>query len=114
MLLTSGTTSRAEFEQRTGWAMKPEGACKGDVCIPLPEELLGETLDARKLADAMGLAVAQDQEFGLMAIGPEAIGSRALTSARAPELELPDVNGNLFRLSSLRGQKIIVYAWAPY
>ena len=114
MLLTSATTSRAEFEQRTGWTMKPEGACKGEVCIPLAEELLGEDLDVRMLAQAMGLALAEDEEFGLLAIGPEAIGSRALTSARAPELELPDVDGNLFRLSSLRGQKILVYAWAPY
>ena len=55
MLLTSETTSRAEFEHRSGWAMKPEGACKGDVCIPLPDELKGDTVNARALAEAMGL-----------------------------------------------------------
>ena len=114
MLLTSETTSRTEFERRSGWEMKPEGACKGDVCIPLPDELKGDSVNARALAEAMGLPVAEDTDFGLLAIGPETVGSRALTSARAPALELPDVNGNLFKLSSLRGQKIIVYAWAPY
>jgi hypothetical protein len=114
MLLTSRTTSRAEFEQRTGWQIKPEGACKGDICIPLPGELQGDELDVRALASAMGLPLAEDEEFGLLAIGPEAVGARALSSARAPELELPDLDGKLFKLSSLRGQKIIVYAWAPY
>lgn len=114
MLLTSDTTTRAEFEQKSGWAIKPEGACKGNVCIPLPVDLKGDTLDARALAATMGLPVAEDREFGLLAIGPEAVGSRALTSAQAPELELPDLDGNGFKLSSLRGQKIIVYAWAPY
>ena len=114
MLLRSETISPGDFEQRSGWAIKPEGACKGSVCIPLPDECRGESLNARGLAEAMGLPVAEEPDFGLLAIGPEALGSRALTSAQAPELELPDINGEMFRLSSLRGQKIIVYAWAPY
>jgi hypothetical protein len=114
MLLTENITTSDAFERATGWAIRPEGACKGDICIPLPEELRRDTIDARALARAMGLPVAEDKASGTFAIGPESIGSRALTTARAPELELPDVNGELFRLSSLRGQKIIVYAWAPY
>ena len=28
--------------------------------------------------------------------------------------ELPDLAGNPFKLSSLKGQKIVVFAWAPY
>lgn len=114
MLITTGTTSREDFERRTGWTIKPEGACKGDVCIPLPEELQGETLEPRALAQSMGLPLVEEPEHGLLALGPETIGSRALSSALAPELELPDLDGNAFRLSSLRGQKILVYAWAPY
>jgi len=27
---------------------------------------------------------------------------------------LPELNGKEFRLSSLRGQKVLLYAWAPY
>jgi peroxiredoxin len=36
------------------------------------------------------------------------------SSAEAPELVLPDLDGHQFRLSALRGQKVVLVAWAPY
>ena len=42
------------------------------------------------------------------------VGARALASAEAPDFSLPDLDGKEFRLSSLRGQKVLLYAWAPY
>jgi peroxiredoxin len=45
---------------------------------------------------------------------PASINSRALATAEAPELTLPDLDGNEFKLSSLRGQKVLLFAWAPY
>ena len=113
MILTDSTLDPAQFEQETGWALKPEGACKGDVCIPLPDEVR-EKMDAVKIAEAMGLPVVENKAHGLISIGPESIGGRALTTAVAPEVVLPDLDGNPFKLSSLKGQKIVVFAWAPY
>jgi hypothetical protein len=113
LLLRSLNIPVSEFEQATGWELKPEGACKGDVCIPLPEST-DDMLDVQAVADAMQMPLAAEPSKQLWALGPEAIGGRALTSAKAPELELPDLDGNMFRLSSLIGQKIVVYAWAPY
>ena len=113
MLLKSLNISVEEFEQGTGWEIKPEGACKGDVCIPLPD-VVGGTLDVKAIADAMQMPIAEETSIPLWALGPESVGGRALTTAKAPELELPDVNGNPFKLSSLIGQKVLVYAWAPY
>ena len=49
-----------------------------------------------------------------MGRGPETIGERALVSAEAPELVLDDIEGKPFRLSSLRGQKVVLVSWAPY
>ncbi len=114
MLLKSTTITRAAFEQGTGWMLKPEGACKGDQCIPLPESLHADPIDAQALAEAMGLPIVKAEESGLWALGPESIGSRALTTAEAPDIALPDLAADLFRLSSLRGQKVLIYAWAPY
>ena len=71
-------------------------------------------MDVADVARQMGLPLVADPEHGLWALGPESIGGRALTTAEAPELILPDLDGNEFRLSSLRGQKVLVYAWAPY
>ena len=114
MLLKSTTITRAAFEQGTGWTLKSEGACKGDQCVPLPESLHADPLDAQALAQVMGLPIVKAEESGWWALGPESIGSRALTTAEAPQIELPDLAGNLFNLSSLRGQKVLIYAWAPY
>ena len=113
MLIRSPSIPASEFEQATGWEIKPEGACKGDVCIPLPEGN-GDMLDVKAVASAMQMPIAEEPAKQIWALGPEAIGGRALTTAKAPELELPDIDGNIFKLSSLIGQKIVVYAWAPY
>jgi hypothetical protein len=99
-----------EFCRATGWEIKQEGACKGDVCVPLPE---GD-FDLVATAGRLGMAVVHDRELGLWAIGPEALGGRALATAQAPELVLPDISGQEFRLSSLRGNKVVLVSWAPY
>jgi len=97
------------FERGTGWTIKPAGACKGEVCVPLPD---GFTLSGA--ADRLGMAIVSDAATGLRAVGPESLGGRALVSAEAPELILSDLAGDEFRLSSLRGQKVVLVAWAPY
>ena len=113
MILRSRTIEPENFAAETGWQLKEEGACKGDVCIPLTEEVR-TSRDAIAIAQAMRLPVVEDQAHGLISIGPESIGARALTTAQAADVVLPDLEGNPFALSSLKGQKIVVYAWAPY
>ena len=109
------TVPVGEFEQHTGWQLKPEGACKGDLCVPLPGDAVKDgsvALDV--VADRLGMPVVADEQRGVFSLGPESITGRALSTATAPELVLPDVDGNDFRLSSLRGQKVLLVAWAPY
>jgi hypothetical protein len=105
------------FTARTGWEIKPEGACKGDVCAPLPTNAhtAGGRIDLRVVAPRLGMPIVTDADTGLVALGPEtAVTGRALTTARAPELELPDADGNPFRLSTLLGQKVLLVAWASW
>ena len=64
--------------------------------------------------DRLRMALVHDDDAGLWAIGPESLGDRALVTAEAPELRLPDLDGNEFVLSSLRGQKVVIVSWAPY
>ncbi|HEX4431930.1 MAG TPA: hypothetical protein VHZ96_21860 [Frankiaceae bacterium] len=111
MITESLVVDRQDFAAATGWEIKPEGACKADVCVPLDRP--GD-FDLMATADRLGMAVVADSEAGLWAIGPESLGGRALVSAEAPELVLDDLEGREFRLSSLRGQKVVLVAWAPY
>ena len=113
MLLRSASVSRSEFETGTGWQLKPSGACHGDVCIPLSEPP-GDLIDVARVARDIGMPLVAEPEHGLWALGPASVGSRALASAQAPNLRLPDLDGNEFQLSSLLGRKVLLYAWAPY
>jgi len=113
MLLRATSISKQEFETGTGWQLKPEGACRGEVCIPLSQPA-GDTIDVARVAKDIGMPLVAEPEQGLWALGPASINSRALASAQAPELSLPDLDGKAFRLSSLRGKKVLLFAWAPY
>ncbi len=110
MIVESLDLSAADFEAVTGWEIKPEGACTGEVCVPLG----GGAFDLEIAASRLGMAIVADEPRGRWAIGPASIGDRALTTAQAPELVLDDLDGNEFRLSSLRGQKVLIVSWAPY
>ena len=113
MILERLQVPKDVFERETGWALKPEGACHGEICVPLPGGV-GADVDVPAVADRLGMPLVQDEAVGLWALGPASLSGHALSTAEAPELELPDLDGNVFRLSSLRGQKVVLVAWAPY
>jgi hypothetical protein len=99
-----------EFAAATGWEVKPEGACKAEVCVPLPDG----GFDLTAAADRLGMAVVAEPSLGLWAVGPETLGGRALATADASDFALPDLDGNTVKITSLRNQKVLVIAWAPY
>lgn len=114
MIVDSLDISAADFEVGTGWEIKPEGACRGEVCVPLGAGRDDGDFDMEAAANRLGMALVADEPRGRWALGPASIGDRALTTAEAPELVLDDLDGNEFRLSSLRGQKVLIVSWAPY
>lgn len=100
----------------TGWDLKPEGLCKGDVCVPL----LGRTvagpdgrIDLAEWAAALRLPLAVDVDDGVAAIVP-AVHPAPAAGGPAPELELPDLDGNPVALSQFRGRKSVLLAWASW
>jgi hypothetical protein len=118
MLLRSLAVDPVEFGRATGWSVKPEGACRGDLCVPLPAGVSKSdgALDAVALAERLGMPLVAADAGGLWALGPaSAPTGRSLPTATAPELVLPDLRtGDAFALSSLRGQKVVLLAWASW
>lgn len=106
---------QAEFESRTGWISKPEGLCKGDLCVPAANVSTTDgRLDVHNMSKALGMAVIHDPDSGVYALGPESLG-RSLNTAVAPTLELPTAgDGNIFSLASLQGRKVLLVAWASW
>jgi hypothetical protein len=114
MIVDSLTVAAGELAARTGWEAKPEGLCKGDVCVPLPAASSPDgMLSVEMVAERLRMPLVHDEAHGLWALGPES-GGRALTTAVVPDITLPDRNGNPFSLSSLRGQKVLLVAWASW
>lgn len=114
MLISTLDLDTDLFETQTGWASRPEGFCKGDVCVPVANGVGPDgRLDVSRVADRLGMALVADDRAGIWALGPES-GGRALTTAVAPDVELPDVDGNPFKLSAMHGRKVLLVAWASW
>lgn len=114
MLLTTDRVDRAEFERDTGWTLKPEGACRGDVCVPLGNSAVrDDRVEVAGVAERLGMPIVRHSD-SLSALGPATTGGNALATAAAPQLVLPNLEGQPFDLASLRGQKVVMLAWSPY
>lgn len=101
----------------TGWVLKPEGLCRGVVCRPL----LGRTItdedgwiDLTAWAEALGLLVARDPSYDVMAVVASAAEHAAVESGQAPSLELRDVDGNAVSFDAFSGQKRVLVTWASW
>jgi hypothetical protein len=112
VIFRSARVSASELERQSGWRLRPEGLCREDRCVPFVAADLA-SLDLVAVGAALGLPLVHDARHELWAFGAEA-GGHALVSAAAPDFELPDADGGSFRLSSLRGQKVLLVAWASW
>lgn len=106
----------------SGWELKPEGVCKGDVCVPIPAGCEAhfvrddrQSFNLASFARLMGQPMLHDDENGVWYFGQDA-GTRraALKSLEAPDFELPDLDGKMHRLSDYRGKKVLLSAWASW
>ncbi len=114
MITTELIVDPTAFAQQTGWEAKPQGMCRGEVCLPAPEALRDNgRVDVEAAAATLGMALVHDEQHGLWALGPAA-GGRALTTAVAADPLLADRDGAPFRLSSLRGRKVVLVSWASW
>jgi hypothetical protein len=111
-----------ELAAVTGWELRPEGACRGEQCVPIPRgreaEFVRDTparFNIAALARWLGQPVVHDSAHGVWLVG-EAAGDRRRQrqSLRAPDFRLPDVDGRAHSLSDYRGRKVFLVSWASW
>jgi hypothetical protein len=113
---------RADLTTASGWQLKPEGACKGDVCVPISPAREakfirdgGASFNLAAFARQLGQPVVHDDKSGVWYFGEAAANRRAsLASLQAPDFELPDLDGKMHRLADYRGKKVLLAAWASW
>jgi hypothetical protein len=114
--------NRADLKSVSGWDFKPQGFCKGEVCVPVPDARKNDFVfvdDSRynlaALATLLGQPVVTDAEFNVACFGEAASErKRMLTSLDAPDFTLPDFDGKMHSLSDYRGKKVFVVSWASW
>ena len=114
MILDTLDVDPGTVAAHAGWKLEPEGACKGDVCVPLPTDG-DDDLDVATLAARLGMPLLHDEDNGVWSLGPASVTGKALETAEVPaDFALPDLDGNPFALSSLHGRKVLLVAWASW
>src|ERR1035438_43057 len=101
-------TSINEFE------VKPQGACRGDVCIPLSKNLKqGEWFHLTGFARQIHQSYVADS--GVWSFGEiPVVRGEFLSSRIAPDFAVPDRKGKIVHLSDFRGKKALIVTWASW
>jgi len=112
--------SAADLERVSGWTFKPEGFCKGDVCVPVPQSraaefVSGQSYNLAALARLLGQPVVSDTANHAWWSGA-ASGERGrvVRSLDAPGFTLPDLAGKMHSLSDYRGKRVFLVSWASW
>ena len=116
--------SLAELETATGWELKPEGVCQGEICVPVPvarrqalirDEPQARTFNLSEFARLIQQPFAHDEKQAVWYFGRPGWEWRSrLESREAPDFSLPDLAGRTHRLSELRGKKVFLLFWASW
>ena len=110
--------TREALERATGWTLKPEGLCRGALCVPVrPGAALesADGVDLAAVAAALGRPLALDPAERTAYLGVGASDrARALAALEAPDFTLPDLDGRLHSLREHRGKKVLLVAYASW
>ena len=108
--------SPKDAETATGWTLKPEGMCRADACVPLPQSAIGTNeVDVAAFWRKLGGPVITTEQRDVWALGAPADERNAqLEGLQAPDFTLPDVNGVPRSLAQLRGKKVFLATWASW
>src|ERR1700730_16200116 len=96
--------------------LKPQGACREDLCIPIPRDLVrGAYFDLTAFARKISEPVVADRDARVWSFGEmQALGGGFLASRVAPDFTVGDRKGRPVHLADFRGKKVLLVTWASW
>jgi AhpC/TSA family len=113
----------ADLAEATGFALKPQGICRNELCFPMPKDREQEFVrknGGRSWFNLVAFArlvqqpIARDEGLAIWYFGLRADQRQVLSSLKAPDFRLPDMNGKTRSLSDFRGKKVLLLTWASW
>lgn len=109
-----------DLERVNGFALKPEGACFRDMCVPINNNLLIEAdgerwFDVTAFADLLDQPYVADIENRVWSFAEiPAKRESTMVDAMVPDIEVKDREGNVIRLADLKGKKALIVTWSSW
>lgn len=107
---------KADLLRINGFEIKPQGACRADICIPIPRGMMrGDTFNLTAFAQRVGQKFIADPSARVWSFGEIPVVQGAYVESRiAPDVTVPDRKGRAVRLSQFRGKKVLLVTWASW
>ena len=112
--------SAEDFKAASGWTLKPEGLCRDEICVPVPNDdaedyVADGFINLAAFWRRMNKPLARSRSGDAWSFG-EGAGNRAesLQSLQAPDFSLPDIDGKAHHLSDYRGKKVFLVSFASW
>jgi len=104
----------ADLPRINEFELKPQGACRADMCIPVAKTLKnGPWFNLTGFSRKLGQAYVNDS--GVWSFGDLPVMRGSFYSSRiAPDFAVPDRTGKIVHLSDFRGKKVLVFTWASW
>ena len=115
--------STIDLKRATHFELKPQGVCRDELCFPLPKSRehqfvrrSGEKTRFNLVAFAQLVhqPFAHDEALSTWYFGLRSDQILGLSSLKAPDFTLPDINGKTHALSNFRGKKVLLLTWASW
>lgn len=106
----------AQLKSINGFELKPQGACREDVCIPVGKDLRrGQFFNLSGFARKVRQTVVTDASTGVWSFGEIPLVTSAFVNSRmAPDFAVPDRKGRIVHLSDFKGKKVLIVTWASW
>jgi hypothetical protein len=107
---------KRDLPRVNGFELKPQGACRADLCIPIPKDMVrGDYFNLTAFAKKAGQPVVAEPGARVWSFGDmQRLGGGFAGSRVAPDFEVPDRLGRPVHLAGFRGKKALVVTWASW